>query len=148
MTYPRLPLCTSVEILPIVKGSPRATCRIKVGVPRQLSVAELCEQRQTLPWNYTRRVLLSNSNWIISSGAGQGRTDHSWLTLSVGGVPEGLVEFDLAGGEGLEQGGDLAGNGGDGVGGAKLGLRRRGYSTYGRGAAMLRCKEWAARRKI
>jgi hypothetical protein len=67
-------------------------------VPRQLSVAELCAQRQTLPWNYTRRVLLSNSNW-------QDRTDHSWLTLSVGGVPEGVVEFDLAGDEGVEEGG-------------------------------------------
>jgi hypothetical protein len=129
MTYPRLALCTSVEILPTVNGS-LATCRIKVGVPRQIAVAELREQRQTLPWNYTRRVLLSNSNWMILSGAGQSRTDHSGLALSVGGVPEGVVEFDLAGGEGLEQRGDLAGNGGDGVGGAKLGLRRVGIHLW------------------
>jgi hypothetical protein len=67
---------------------------------------------------------------MILSGAGQSRTDHSWLTLSVGGVPEGVVEFDLAGGEGLEQRGDLAGNGGDGVGGAKLGLRRVGIHLW------------------
>jgi hypothetical protein len=46
----------------------------------------------------------------------------SSLTLSVGGVPESVVEFDLAGDEGVEQGGDLAGGGGDGAGGAELGF--------------------------
>jgi hypothetical protein len=46
----------------------------------------------------------------------------SSLTLSVGGVPESVVEFDLAGDEGVEQGGDLAGGGGDGAGGAEFGF--------------------------
>ena len=46
----------------------------------------------------------------------------SSLTLSVDGVPESVVEFDLAGDEGIEQGGDLAGGGGDGAGGAEFGF--------------------------
>ena len=46
----------------------------------------------------------------------------SLLTLSVVGVPESVVEFDLAGDEGIEQGGDLAGGGGDGAGGAEFGF--------------------------
>ena len=46
----------------------------------------------------------------------------SSLTLSIDGVPESVVEFDLAGDEGVEQGGDLAGGGGDGAGGAELGF--------------------------
>jgi hypothetical protein len=46
----------------------------------------------------------------------------SSLTLSVGGVPESVVEFDLAGDEDVEEGGDLAGGGGDSAGGAELGF--------------------------
>ena len=46
----------------------------------------------------------------------------SSVTLSVDGVPERVVEFDLAGDEGVEHDGDLAGGGGDGAGGAELGF--------------------------
>jgi len=60
----------------------------------------------------------------------------SSLTLSVGGAPEGVVEFDLAGDEGVEQGGDLAGGGGGGAGGSKLGFEPAQVFSEGRGAAM------------
>ena len=71
----------------------------------------------------------------------------SSLTLSVGGVPEGVVEFDLAGDDGAEQGGDLAGGGGDGPGGSKLGFEPAQVFSEGREAAMC-CKDCAARRKM
>jgi hypothetical protein len=58
----------------------------------------------------------------------------SSLTLSVGGVPEGVVEFDLAGDEGVEQGGDLAG--GDSAGGPKLGVEPAQVFSERRRAAM------------